>query len=119
LKPHEPGQNEDEMKEMEDLIARLLDVGVGYYEARRMFGAAYLRRSLIRARGIQTTAAKELGIHRNTLGRLIEEAHIEYHGERHWRQHAKTRRKPLAAAVETDAGAGPADQPGGTEATGS
>jgi DNA-binding NtrC family response regulator len=97
-------------KELEDLIASMLDVGIGYQEARRMFGAAYLRRSLIRSKGIQGRAAKELGIHRNTFSRLVEEANIEYHGERHWRQHAAPRRKPLATSMGSDSGARSSDQ---------
>jgi DNA-binding NtrC family response regulator len=117
LKPHEPGQNEDEMnRELEDLIARMRASGFRYEETIAMVQRAYIKHTLLAVGGNQCAAAEEFGMHRNTFHRLFKEVRLgTWHGDRRYRP----RRKPLATAVETDAGAGPADQPGGTEATGS
>ena len=38
----------------------------------------FIRRALERARGNQSRAAKELGIHRNTLSRMVDEYKLDH-----------------------------------------
>jgi Fis family transcriptional regulator, factor for inversion stimulation protein len=59
--------------ELEALIAQMVDKGILYGEARREFEKRFIARVLQRHRGNLSRAAKDLRIHRNTLGRKIEE----------------------------------------------
>jgi transcriptional regulator with PAS, ATPase and Fis domain len=59
--------------ELETLIAQMVDKGILFGEARREFEKRFIARVLQRHRGNLSRAAKDLRIHRNTLGRKIEE----------------------------------------------
>jgi Fis family transcriptional regulator len=62
--------------ELEALVAQMIDKGILFGEARREFEKRFIARVLQRHRGNLSRAAKDLRIHRNTLGRKIEEYKI-------------------------------------------
>jgi Fis family transcriptional regulator len=59
--------------ELEALVAQMIDKGILFGEARREFEKRFIARVLQRHRGNLSRAAKDLRIHRNTLGRKIDE----------------------------------------------
>ena len=59
--------------QMDKLVADLVEGGVFFVDAVSEFEQRYIRRVLDLSRGNQSQAAKALGIHRNTLGRKMEE----------------------------------------------
>lgn len=59
--------------QMEKLIAELVEGGVFFQDAVSEFENRFIRRVLEVHRGNQSQSAKALGIHRNTLGRKMEE----------------------------------------------
>ena len=62
------------MKDLiEKLIAQMVDQGVFFPDAVSEFEKRYIRKVLEVSHGNQSQAAKALGIHRNTLGRKVEE----------------------------------------------
>ena len=65
------------MKDLIDrLVGQMVDAGVFFQDGVSEFEKRYIRRVLELHRGNQTRAAKALGIHRNTLGRKMEEYHL-------------------------------------------
>ena len=58
---------------MERLIAQMVEAGVFFPDAVSEFEKRYIRKVLEVSQGNQSQAAKTLGIHRNTLGRKVEE----------------------------------------------
>ena len=63
-------------QELESLIAQMVDKGILFGEARREFEKRFIARVLQRHRGNLSKAAKDLHIHRNTLGKKIEEYNL-------------------------------------------
>lgn len=61
---------------MEKLIAKMVDAGMFFPDAASEFEKRYIRKVLEVSQGNQSLAAKTLGIHRNTLGRKVEEYKI-------------------------------------------
>jgi transcriptional regulator with PAS, ATPase and Fis domain len=59
--------------QMEKLILELVDRSVFFADAVSEFEKRFIRRVLDMHRGNQSESAKALGIHRNTLGRKMEE----------------------------------------------
>jgi Fis family transcriptional regulator len=79
------------MKErFEGLIERLLEANVFLPEAIELLERSMIHRALDSNAGNQCAAAKQLGIHRNTLQRKMHEYDIG---------NGKPRRKPVAKAV--------------------
>ena len=65
------------MKEQIDrLISEMVTAGVFFQDAISEFEKKYIRKVLEDSGGNQSQAAKALGIHRNTLGRKMEEYHL-------------------------------------------
>jgi Fis family transcriptional regulator, factor for inversion stimulation protein len=64
-------------RELETLVAAMLAGGITYNEAVREFKRRYLLAVLANNKGNQCKAAKELGMHRNTLSRTIAELDID------------------------------------------
>ena len=60
-------------QQLEWLINEMIEKGILYSDARREFEKRFIARVLQRHRGNLSKAAKDLKIHRNTLGRKIEE----------------------------------------------
>ena len=63
-------------QELESLISEIVEKGILFTEARREFEKRFIARVLQRHRGNVTKAAKDLRIHRNTLGKKIEEYNL-------------------------------------------
>lgn len=59
--------------QMEKLIAELVEGGVFFQDAVSEFEKRFIKRVLDVHRGHQSQSAKALGIHRNTLGRKMDE----------------------------------------------
>jgi Fis family transcriptional regulator, factor for inversion stimulation protein len=64
-------------RELESLVTQMHEGGITYTEAVREFKKRYLMQVLASHRGNQCKAAKELGMHRNTLSRTIAELNID------------------------------------------
>jgi transcriptional regulator with PAS, ATPase and Fis domain len=54
----------------------MIDKGILFPEARREFEKRFIQRMLQRHRGNLSKAAKDLRIHRNTLGKKIDEYNL-------------------------------------------
>jgi Fis family transcriptional regulator len=64
-------------EELETLVGQMIERGILLDEALTEFKKRFIRRALERARGNQSRAAKELGIHRNTLSRMVDEYKLD------------------------------------------
>jgi Fis family transcriptional regulator, factor for inversion stimulation protein len=60
-------------QQLESLVSEMVDKGILFIEARREFEKRFIARVLQRHKGNLSRAAKDLRIHRNTLGKKIEE----------------------------------------------
>ena len=83
------------MKEQIDrLISEMVNSGLFFQDAVSEFEKKYIRKVLDANDGNQSRAAKALGIHRNTLGRKMEEYHLaSRNGASHPAKVAHPRRK--------------------------
>ena len=59
------------------LVAEMHDGGILYSEAVREFKRSFLAHVLQQNRGNQSKAAKQLGMHRNTLSRTLNELDLD------------------------------------------
>lgn len=64
-------------RELDNLVTQMHAGGITYAEAVREFKRRFLMEVLAHHRGNQCKAAKELGMHRNTLSRTIAELEID------------------------------------------
>jgi DNA-binding NtrC family response regulator len=64
-------------QQLESLVTEMVDKGILFPEAKREFEKKFIVRVLQRNRGNLSRAAKDLRIHRNTLGKKIEEYKIQ------------------------------------------
>jgi len=78
---------------IEKLISEMVESGVFFQDAVTEFESKYIRQVLHQFGGNQSKAAKALGIHRNTLGRKMEEYHLT---SRNGSRPAAKRRVPRA-----------------------
>ncbi len=60
-------------QQLEALIGEMIDKGIRFSDARREFEKRFISSMLQRHRGNVSRAAKDLKIHRNTLGKKVEE----------------------------------------------
>jgi transcriptional regulator with PAS, ATPase and Fis domain len=60
-------------QQLESLVSEMIDRGILFTDARREFEKRFIARVLQQHRGNLSKAAKDLKIHRNTLGKKIEE----------------------------------------------
>jgi transcriptional regulator with PAS, ATPase and Fis domain len=58
---------------LEALVIEMVDKGIRFSEAKQEFEKRFITRVLQQHRGNLSRAAKDLRIHRNTLGKKIEE----------------------------------------------
>ncbi len=63
--------------QLEALVAQMYKSGILYSEAVREFKKRFIMTVLQEDHGNQCKAARELGMHRNTLSRTIEELNID------------------------------------------
>jgi DNA-binding NtrC family response regulator len=78
--------------QLEALVTQMYKSGILYSEAVREFKKRFLLAVLAENHGNQCKAARELGMHRNTLSRTISELKLDVHSLREG-----TRRPPRAA----------------------
>ena len=64
-------------QQLDSLVTEMVERGILFDEARREFEKRFIARVLQRHRGNLSRAAKDLRIHRNTLGKKIEEYKLE------------------------------------------
>jgi transcriptional regulator with PAS, ATPase and Fis domain len=64
-------------QQLEALVTEMVEKGILFAEAKREFEKKFIARVLQRHRGNLSRAAKDLRIHRNTLGKKIEEFKIQ------------------------------------------
>ncbi len=64
-------------RELESLVTQMHLGGITYTEAVREFKKRFILEILASHRGNQCKAAKELGMHRNTLSRTLEELGVD------------------------------------------
>ncbi len=63
-------------QQLDALIVEMVDKGIRFPDAKREFEKRFIARVVQRHRGNLSRAAQDLRIHRNTLGRKIEEYKI-------------------------------------------
>jgi Fis family transcriptional regulator len=64
-------------QQLEALVTEMVDRGILFAEAKREFEKKFISKVLQQHRGNLSRAAKDLRIHRNTLGKKIEELKIQ------------------------------------------
>jgi DNA-binding NtrC family response regulator len=64
-------------QQLDALVTQMIDKGILFPDARREFEKRFISRVLQRHRGNLSRAAKDLRMHRNTLGRKIEEYELQ------------------------------------------
>jgi Fis family transcriptional regulator len=64
-------------QQLEALVTEMVERGILFAEAKREFEKKFIARVLQRHRGNLSRAAKDLRIHRNTLGKKIEEFKLQ------------------------------------------
>ena len=67
-------------EQIDRLISEMVSTGVFFQDAVSEFEKRYIRKVLEASGGNQSQAAKALGIHRNTLGRKMEEYRLVSNG---------------------------------------
>jgi DNA-binding NtrC family response regulator len=64
-------------QQLESLVTEMVDKGILFSEAKREFEKKFIARVLQRHRGNLSRAAKDLRIHRNTLGKKLDEYKLQ------------------------------------------
>ena len=64
-------------QELDALIVEMVDRGIRFSEAKREFEKRFIARVVQRHRGNLSRAARDLRIHRNTLGKKIAEYKLQ------------------------------------------
>ncbi|HKV27503.1 MAG TPA: helix-turn-helix domain-containing protein [Candidatus Acidoferrales bacterium] len=69
--------------QLEALIGQMVERGILLEEALAEFERRFIKRVMDHVEGNQCRAARTLGIHRNTLGRKLEEYKLDRNGRHH------------------------------------
>jgi len=64
-------------QQLDALIVEMVDKGIRFSEAKREFEKRFIARVVLRHRGNLSRAARDLKIHRNTLGKKIAEYKLQ------------------------------------------
>ena len=64
-------------RELDALVTQMHSAGVSYSESVRQFKRRYILEVLAQHKGNQCKASEELGMHRNTLSRLLAELEMD------------------------------------------
>lgn len=64
-------------QQLESLVSEMIEKGILFDDARREFEKRFIARVLQQHHGNLTRAAKDLRIHRNTLGKKIDEYKLQ------------------------------------------
>jgi Fis family transcriptional regulator, factor for inversion stimulation protein len=87
----------DVKNQLSILIAQMHESGILYSEAVREFKRVFISHVLTQTNGNQCKAAKQLGMHRNTLSRTIAELDLDVREIRKARVPVDGRRPPRSA----------------------
>lgn len=68
--------------QLEALVNQMIEKGVRYEDAIAEFQKKFINGILQKHKGNQSKTAEALGIHRNTLGRKVEELGLNHHQKR-------------------------------------
>jgi transcriptional regulator with PAS, ATPase and Fis domain len=60
-------------QDLENLVTQMVERGIRFTDAKREFEKRFIARVLLRHRGNVSRAAKDLRMHRNTLGKKVQE----------------------------------------------
>lgn len=63
-------------QQLEELVVEMVDKGIRFSEAKREFEKRFISRVVQQHRGNLSRAAKDLRIHRNTLGKKIQDFNL-------------------------------------------
>ena len=89
--------------QLEALVVAMHDGGILYSEAVREFKKRFILTVLEENNGNQCKAARELGMHRNTLSRTIDELKIDVRAVRNDAKRPPRSARPLTVALEKKA----------------
>ena len=64
-------------QQLESLVAEMIEKGIRFEDARREFEKRFIARMLVDHKGNLSRAARDLRIHRNTLGKKIHEYKLQ------------------------------------------
>ncbi len=64
-------------RELDNLVVQMYASGITYDEAVREFRRRYIQEVLGHNKGNQCKAARELGVHRNTLSRIMADLELD------------------------------------------
>lgn len=64
-------------RELDNLVVQMYASGITYEEAVREFRRRYIQEVVARNKGNQCKAARELGVHRNTLSRVMADLDLD------------------------------------------
>jgi Fis family transcriptional regulator len=64
-------------RELDNLVVQMYASGITYEEAVREFRRRYIQEVLGHSKGNQCKAARELGMHRNTLSRIMTDLEMD------------------------------------------
>jgi len=64
-------------RELDNLVVQMYASGITYEEAVREFRRRYIQEVLGHSKGNQCKAARELGMHRNTLSRILADLELD------------------------------------------
>ena len=68
--------------QLEALVSQMVEQGIAFEDALTEFEKRFITRVLDKVSGNQSRAARELGIHRNTLSRKIQELNLDHRPRR-------------------------------------
>jgi DNA-binding NtrC family response regulator len=89
-------EREDNVRDqLEALIAQMYESGILYSEAVREFKKRFILAVLQKNQGNQCRAARELGMHRNTLSRTISELKLDVRAVRNGARRPPRSARPL------------------------
>ena len=86
-------------RELETLVAQMHNAGISYTDAVREFKKRYILEVLAHHRGNQCKAARQLGMHRNTLSRTITELKLDVRALRNGARRPPRSARPNAALL--------------------
>lgn len=105
MKDFQPSECESEgpvKDQLEALVAQMHSTGILYSEAVREFKKRFIINVLQQNKGNQCKAARELGMHRNTLSRTINELKLDVRQFREGRRPPQRAEKPLPVLEKLD-----------------
>jgi DNA-binding NtrC family response regulator len=96
----------DVKRALDGLVTQMHSGGIRYEEAVREFKKQFLREVLVSHRGNQCKAAKELGMHRNTLSRTMAELGLSLTEVRAYLKRPPRSERPVYSATRQVIGRG-------------